>query len=309
MASSSFTMPTIDVIGDIHGYADKLRKLLSRLGYEQTGGVYGSPDRKAIFVGDLIDRGPAIGEVMEIVEGMLHAGTAQIVMGNHEFNALCYHTPDGKGGYLRSHCKKNCDQHAATLAYFEKNPGAAERALAWFYTFPLWLDLGFARVVHAAWSPAAIQILKAPYLTPETVIKASTKGTPEYWAVETLLKGVEATLPEGLSHFDKDGRERTQIRVRWWLKPDSERTVAETVFPPDPGFPNTRFTTSSEWEPYELTEPPVIFGHYWLPKDWSPAPIMSNVICVDYSVGKGGPLVAYSLDPAKAREGEFTSAE
>src|ERR1700740_885286 len=86
------TMPTIDVVGDIHGYADKLRKLLIRLGFEQTGGVCGSPDRKAIFVGDLIDRGSSIGEVMEIVEGMLRAGAAQIVMGNHEFNALAFHT-------------------------------------------------------------------------------------------------------------------------------------------------------------------------------------------------------------------------
>src|ERR1700751_5125024 len=75
------TMPTIDLIGDIHGNADKLRALLSRLGYEQSGGVYGSPDRRAIFVGDLIDRGPAIGEVIEIVAGMLRAGSAQIVMG------------------------------------------------------------------------------------------------------------------------------------------------------------------------------------------------------------------------------------
>jgi hypothetical protein len=302
-------MPTIDVIGDIHGYADKLRKLLSRLGYEQTGGVYGSPDRKAIFVGDLIDRGPAIGEVMEIVEGMLHAGTAQIVMGNHEFNALCYHTPDGRGGHLRPHTEKNDDQHAATLAYFEKNPGAKEQALAWFYTFPLWLDLGFARIVHAAWSPAAIRTLKTPNLTPESLMLAGTEDTPEYRAVETLLKGVEATLPPKLSFDDKDGHKRTEIRVRWWLKPDSERTVAETVFPPNPGFPDARFTTSSEWESYDLTEPPVIFGHYWLPVDWPPAPIMSNVICVDYSAGKGGPLVAYSFDPARARQGEFISAE
>lgn len=43
-------------------------------GYEQSGGVYGSLDRRAIFVGDLIDRGPAIGEVMEIVAGMLRPG-------------------------------------------------------------------------------------------------------------------------------------------------------------------------------------------------------------------------------------------
>jgi hypothetical protein len=108
---------------------------------------------------------------------------------------------------------------------------------------------------------------------------------------------------------DKDGHKRTQIRIRWWLKPDSERTVVETVFPPNPDFPNSLFTTSSEWEPYELTEPPVIFGHYWLPKEWPPAPILPNVICVDYSADQGGQLVAYSFDPARAREGEFTSVE
>ena len=152
-------------------------------------------------------------------------------------------------------------------------------------------------------------MLKTPYLTPESLQPASTEGTPEYWAIETLLKGVEATLPSKLSFEDKDGHKRTQIRVRWWLKPDAERTVADTVFPPDPNMPEKRFTTSSQWEPYDLTEPPVIFGHYWLPKDWPPASILSNVICVDYSAGKGGPLVAYSLDPARAREGEFTSAE
>ena len=188
-------MPTIDVIGDIHGYADKLRMLLSCLGYEQSGGVYGSPDRKVIFVGDLIDRGDAIGEVIEIVEGMVRAGSAQIVMGNHEFNALCYDMPDGKGEYLREHNDKNDDQHAKTLTYFENNPGAKDWALTWFYSFPLWLDLGFARIVHAAWSPAAMRLLKTPYLTRESLKPASKEGTPEYWAVETLLKGVEATLP------------------------------------------------------------------------------------------------------------------
>ena len=120
-AAHEITMPKIDVISDIHGHTDKLRHLLSRLGYEQTGGVYRSPDRRVIFVGDLIDRGPAIGEVMEIVAGMLNSGADQIVMGNHEFNALCYHTPNGNGRYLRPHTEQNCAQHAATLAYFEKN--------------------------------------------------------------------------------------------------------------------------------------------------------------------------------------------
>jgi Calcineurin-like phosphoesterase len=88
-------MPAVDIIGDIHGYADKLRRLLGRLGYHEHGGVYSHPERRATFVGDLIDRGPAIGEVLEIVSDMVHADSAQIVMGNHEFNALAFHTPDG----------------------------------------------------------------------------------------------------------------------------------------------------------------------------------------------------------------------
>jgi len=60
------------------------------LGYEQKGGVYGPPDRHAIFVGDLIDRGPAIREVMEIVAAMLRAGGAQIVMGNQGIQGACF---------------------------------------------------------------------------------------------------------------------------------------------------------------------------------------------------------------------------
>jgi hypothetical protein len=64
-----------DTIGDVHGQADKLKRLLRVLGYEKIGGVYGSADRKAVFVGDLIDRGPAIGETLEIVKAMVDAGS------------------------------------------------------------------------------------------------------------------------------------------------------------------------------------------------------------------------------------------
>jgi hypothetical protein len=48
-----------DVIGDIHGQADKLHALLAHLGYHKIdGGAYRHPDRTVIFVGDFIDRGP-----------------------------------------------------------------------------------------------------------------------------------------------------------------------------------------------------------------------------------------------------------
>ncbi len=49
----------IDVIGDVHGEFNKLVELLGHLGYQDRAGAYRHPERTAIFVGDLIDRGPA----------------------------------------------------------------------------------------------------------------------------------------------------------------------------------------------------------------------------------------------------------
>jgi len=116
----------------------------------------------------------------------------------------------------------------------------------------------------------------------------STKGTPEYDAIDTLLKGVEVQLPAGSTFADKDGNLRDKIRVRWWLKPDPQRTIAETVFPLDSSLAAVPVTTTTNWEPYGSDQPPVIFGHYWLPKDWPIRPLTPNVICVDFSAGKGG---------------------
>ena len=56
----------IDLIGDIHGHADKLEKLLLKLGYKKSKGAYVHPNRKVLFVGDYIDRGPKIRETLEI---------------------------------------------------------------------------------------------------------------------------------------------------------------------------------------------------------------------------------------------------
>jgi hypothetical protein len=67
-------MKLFDIIGDVHGRAGKLECLFRFLGYQKIGGVYGSADRKAVFVGDLIDRGPAIGETLNIVKAMVDAG-------------------------------------------------------------------------------------------------------------------------------------------------------------------------------------------------------------------------------------------
>ena len=74
-----------DIIGDIHGCSDELVALLGRLGYDTASSPVTHPDgRRAIFVGDLVDRGPGVAEVLDIVMSMVHAGSALCVQGNHE---------------------------------------------------------------------------------------------------------------------------------------------------------------------------------------------------------------------------------
>ena len=77
----------IDLIGDIHGHADKLEELLLKLGYAKNNGAYSHPHRKVLFVGDYIDRGPKIRETLEIVKSMVDSENAIALMGNHEYNA------------------------------------------------------------------------------------------------------------------------------------------------------------------------------------------------------------------------------
>jgi len=82
-----------DIIGDVHGCFDELTELMATLGYsvEKKGDEYrvSTPEgRKAIFLGDLVDRGPKIPEVVRLVMGMVEAGTALCVPGNHDMKLL-----------------------------------------------------------------------------------------------------------------------------------------------------------------------------------------------------------------------------
>jgi hypothetical protein len=60
--SSYFNQRMYDLIGDIHGYAERLELLLQKMGYSKRNGVYHHPERKVLFIGDYIDRGPQIRE-------------------------------------------------------------------------------------------------------------------------------------------------------------------------------------------------------------------------------------------------------
>ena len=79
-------MGPFDIIGDIHGCYDELMELLADLGYvpDGTAGLRHPEGRRAIFLGDLVDRGPKVVEVVDLVRNMVAAGQALCVPGNHD---------------------------------------------------------------------------------------------------------------------------------------------------------------------------------------------------------------------------------
>ncbi|PQE01775.1 metallophosphatase [Mycobacterium sp. EPG1] len=306
-----------DVIGDIHGCADALRDLLEAMGYRATGagGAYAHPLRTAIFVGDLIDRGGQQRQVLKTVKAMVDAGSARMVLGNHEFNAMAYATewPDKPGKYLRAHddptdvrSDKNARQHAAFLEQLSQDE--RDFYLKWFWTQPLWLDLGDIRVVHACWHEESMALVRRElggdrFTKVDQPARASTKGDPLYQAVETLLKGPEISLVEHgqKSYLDKDGHPRDRARLSWWkAEATTLRGLAEIggTFTTQEGAPYPDLPdleVSPEHRSYIYGDPvPVFYGHYWRSGDpsheldWT-----DHTACVDFSAVKGGVLTAY----------------
>ncbi|MBJ7446241.1 MAG: metallophosphoesterase [Brevundimonas sp.] len=292
-----------DIIGDIHGHADQLISLLQTLGYQHRGGAWRHPSRSVIFVGDFVDRGPGQLRTLEMVRDMVEAGSARAVMGNHEFNAIAWATPHPaqEGAYLRSRAgpvgEKNRHQHQAFLAEVAADGADHQRWVAWFLELPLWIEEPEFRVVHACWSPQHADHLRpllreGERLSVDLVQAASQRGSPEYEAVETLLKGAEVELPDGHSFTDKDGHHRTAIRIRWW-DPTPTTYRAAYIGPAGVDMPDLPLPTS---ERRPAPDRPTFIGHYWFDPLGPLAPVTHRVACVDFSVAKGGPLVAYRYD-------------
>jgi len=183
-----------------------------------------------------------------------------------------------------------------------------EELVMWFLTLPVCLDLPDLRVIHACWHVAALEYLRA-FLTVDHCLKQETmilatrepeneaeKDTPEmtvFKAVEAVLKGVEVPLPAPHTIRDKDGHDRNRVRVRWWDNGATDYRCAamladheRAAFPDDPVPPHALIGHDGG--------KPVFIGHYWL--TGAPELLSNKVACVDYSVAKGGKLVAYRWD-------------
>ena len=294
----------IALITDLHANREAVEAVLA---HAQSQSV-----ARYAFLGDFVGYGADPGWVVDTVREFVAQGAAA-VMGNHEFNAIAWHTrhPRRRRGYLRAHDGErgegNRKQHAAFLGEVERKPNLHKDIIDWFLRLPLWLDLPGLHVVHACWHPAVIgwlepRLHRGRYLTRSLMVRATREPSDEakkddasrsmFKAVEYLIKGIEVPLPAGHSFLDKYGIERHRVRVRWWdecattfsaaamLPLEQRRMLPEFALPA-----HARVARAAK---------PVFFGHYWL--TGTPSVQSTRSVCVDYSAGTGGPLVAYRFD-------------
>ncbi|GAB4040351.1 MAG: metallophosphoesterase [Rubrivivax sp.] len=282
-----------DVTGDIHGHLGKLEALLRALGYASDGaGWVPPPGRQAVFLGDLIDRGPQQVEVIRLVRGMVERGDALCILGNHELNAIGWF--DG----LRNRSPNKRAQHAEFLRQVGEGSQLHREIVDWLRGLPLFLDLGDIRVVHAWWHPQSLEVIAESYWNGQRICDrflraAFEKGSPVWHAVEGVSKGLEVRLPDGASFVDHAGVERKEVRIRWWL--DDVGSLREAAIVPgeqEDAVPDVPLPPGCE-----LGVPagaPVFVGHYWM--RGRPRLLAPRLACLDWSVGGDGPAVAYRWD-------------
>ena len=290
-----------DLIGDIHGQSDRLESLLHQLGYRVSGSSFRHPNRRAIFLGDLIDRGPQNKAVIEIVRRMTDNDQATVVLGNHEYNSILFHSSDPDSGTpLRDHLEKNIQQHKTFLAEYPVGDPNTRSVIEWFKTMPVFLEYDGFRVVHACWDQNAIDSL-GPSLSPQNaltedlIVASSKSANPAYRHLEHLLKGLEAKLPDGVHLKDKSGTPRHDIRIKWWEleEPKSLKSLALVRTELLDALPDHDMSHVAQPVMYGADEPMVFFGHYSLsPQSQKPLQT-TNLVCLDFSGHFDPPITAY----------------
>lgn len=291
-----------DIIGDVHGYAQLLKKMLLELGYKKTSTGYSHPNRKAVFVGDFINRGPSIRKTIRIIRTMVENGNAFTILGNHEINIIISHIKN-KNNLLQ----QNDISELKTVNEFREYPEEWNDHVKWLRTLPLFLELEGLRVVHACWSDEAVEFVKQnipPGKIKKEVFKQlnKTPGSPVARYIWLLTKGLQFKLPGDMKIISNKGISPRSFRMRWWEQPE-EKTFEELSFENKYELPHYTVPPQilPDGLPYPEDAPPVFFGHYC--RNNGPHIIKHNVCCIDSCVNGSKSLLAYRWD------GESTLSE
>lgn len=300
---------SLDIIGDVHGEIEPLRRLLATLGYDENGDH--AAGRTPVFVGDLTDRGPDSPAVAMLVRDLWRRGRAFCIVGNHELNLLRGDAKDGNGwAFTDNHDRRRS-------AYMHSRDAQEQERVAiedFFRRLPLALYRDDLRIVHACWHQ-------------ESFARIEQAGGAE---LDVLFEHFEAGVNADLDAWG--------LRDRAALEQQAHRMTDPSVVPPlldataradelrQMGNPlrvitsgierygKTPFFSSGKWRMVDripwwteyLDECPVVIGHYWrwptavdrgvFEKD-GPDLFASthaaewlgpkrNVFCVDYSIGR-----------------------
>ena len=292
----------LDLIGDIHGHAAALDRLLEELGYEIIDGTPRHRKRTAVFLGDYIDRGPEIRRTLSIVRAMVDRGDAIALMGNHEYNAIAWFTPRPDRPEIP--CRRHTPIRRSLITPTLDSLGdETPEWIDWMRRLPMWLQSDRIRAVHAGWNQNATKVIRELLIpTGGVLVEAAMQATCKphsdpFRAIEQVLKGEEIPLPEDLVMTDPEGSPRRHIRARWFESPHG-RTYRDYAMTPDDRFPEAiipRESIPEDFVPYGRHERPIFVGHYWMRGD-RPSRLAPNVACLDWSVAREGPLVAYRFD-------------
>ena len=292
-----------DIIGDVHGCADELVTLLEKLGYSNSGGVWRHRARKAVFVGDVLDRGPKIRQAMQLVRAMVDANQAYMVLGNHEYNAIIYSVMSQKHitPRLQRYYRRLGRHLRQTLLDYRHHLQEWKDLILWLQQLPICLEFPNFRVVHACWDGFRISQARqhnaGRVMSDKAFLSASLHpATEPNRVIERLLKGTDMLLPEGQTILGSDGIQRDRFRTKFWSQ--SPQTYGDVVFQPDK-LPDTLMDRPLSGKDrgrlltYAPQEKALFVGHYWC--SGQPRLISENLACLDYSAVKNGLLVAYRI--------------
>jgi hypothetical protein len=276
----------IDIVGDVHGEIVALHELRRRLGYDDKGRH--PQGRRLVFVGDLGDRGPDSPGAIEWIRGLVERGRAQVVLGNHDFNALVA----AAGGPMKTELSWLFDEarpfhhHGHHVPQTLVRGRRRDEVLDFFARLPVALERGGelpVRVVHACWDADMIDRLRresdvvAVYKKERDRIDGLLQAEPPADSLDAKLahqnrnpvkritSGLEGRSTEPITI---NGVDRYECRMPWW-RDYHDKTLC-------------------------------IFGHYWriaLPGEKKFESLFDGYaknalvgpgggMCIDYSVGK-----------------------